>query len=109
MIFGVSSAMTWRMTENRLVLAALAGTLVWFADQPTVDGYNPLLEMFWDPVSDPARAGSDFGYLREQRYAHYKSDTYHCIQTTSSEGARLFVIRFYRHGIDGTVNADGLN
>ena len=21
----------------------------WFADQPTVTGYNPLLEMFWDP------------------------------------------------------------
>jgi len=38
-----------RMGSNRLVLAALAGTLVWFADQPTVDGYNPLLEMFWDP------------------------------------------------------------
>ena len=25
------------------------GALVWFADQPTVGGYNPLLEMFWDP------------------------------------------------------------
>ena len=25
------------------------GTLVWFADQPTVRGYNPLLKMFWDP------------------------------------------------------------
>jgi len=37
------------MRSNRLVLAALAGTLVWFADQPTVAGYNPLLEMFWDP------------------------------------------------------------
>jgi len=37
------------MSNNRLVLAALAGTLVWLADQPTVDGYNPLLEMFWDP------------------------------------------------------------
>ena len=37
------------MSNNRLVLAALAGTLVWFADQPTVKGYNPLLEMFWDP------------------------------------------------------------
>ena len=23
--------------------------LVWFADQPTVAGYNPLFEMFWDP------------------------------------------------------------
>ena len=30
-------------------MAAFAGTLVWFADQPTVAGYNPLLEMFWDP------------------------------------------------------------
>ena len=38
-----------RIGQNRLVLAALAGTLVWFADQPTVAGYNPLLEMFWDP------------------------------------------------------------
>jgi len=37
------------MASNRLVWAALAGTLVWFADQPTVAGYNPLLEMFWDP------------------------------------------------------------
>src|SRR5215467_8327551 len=39
----------WRICKNRLVLAGLAGTLVWFADQPTVAGYNPLLEMFWDP------------------------------------------------------------
>ncbi len=38
-----------RLLSNRLVLAALAGTLVWFADQPTVAGYNPLLQMFWDP------------------------------------------------------------
>jgi hypothetical protein len=38
-----------RIGQNRLVLAALAGTLVWFADQPTLAGYNPLLEMFWDP------------------------------------------------------------
>jgi hypothetical protein len=37
------------IASNRLVRAALAATLVWFADQPTVDGYNPLLEMFWDP------------------------------------------------------------
>ena len=37
------------MRSNRLVWAGLAGTLVWFADQPTVAGYNPLLEMFWDP------------------------------------------------------------
>jgi hypothetical protein len=37
------------IASNRLVWAALAGTLVWFADQPTVDGYNPLFEMFWDP------------------------------------------------------------
>src|SRR5580700_11792858 len=40
---------TWRIGNNRLVWAALAGTLVWLADQPTVAGYNPLLEMFWDP------------------------------------------------------------
>ncbi len=38
-----------RLRSNHLVLAALAGTLVWFANQPTVAGYNPLLEMFWDP------------------------------------------------------------
>ena len=37
------------MASNRLTLAALAATLVWFADQPTVAGYQPLLEMFWDP------------------------------------------------------------
>jgi hypothetical protein len=37
-----------KMRSNRFVLAAMAGTLVWFADQPTVRGYNPLLEMFWD-------------------------------------------------------------
>jgi hypothetical protein len=35
--------------SNRLLLAASAGTLVWFADQPTVAGYHPLVEMFWDP------------------------------------------------------------
>ncbi len=34
---------------NRLLLAGLAAMLVWFADQPTVKGYNPLLQMFWDP------------------------------------------------------------
>ena len=38
-----------RLASNRLVWAALAGTLVWFADQPTLDGYNPLFEMFWNP------------------------------------------------------------
>lgn len=37
------------IASNRLVWAALAGTLVWFADQPTMTGYNPLFEMFWDP------------------------------------------------------------
>ena len=38
-----------RIASNRLAWAALAGTLVWSADQPTVDGYNPLFEMFWNP------------------------------------------------------------
>lgn len=38
-----------RLTSNRLFFAALTGMLVWFADQPTVSGYNPLLEMFWNP------------------------------------------------------------
>jgi len=38
-----------RLLRNRLALAALAGMLVWLADQPTVAGYNPLVQMFWDP------------------------------------------------------------
>jgi len=37
------------IASNRLVRAAIAGSLVWLADQPTVDGYHPLLEMFWNP------------------------------------------------------------
>lgn len=45
----VSPAKGHRMASNRLVFAAMLGTLVWFADQPTVDGCNPLLEMFWNP------------------------------------------------------------
>ena len=39
----------YRIATNRLVWAAMAGTLVWLADQPTVAGYNPLAEMFWNP------------------------------------------------------------
>jgi hypothetical protein len=38
-----------QICKNRLVWAAMAGTLVWFADLPTVTGYNPLLEVFRDP------------------------------------------------------------
>ncbi len=38
-----------RIVGNRLVLGAVVATLVWLADQPTVQGYNPLLQMFWDP------------------------------------------------------------
>ena len=38
-----------RLIANRLLWAALVGTLVWLADQPTVAGYQPLLQMFWDP------------------------------------------------------------
>ncbi len=38
-----------RIASNRLFLAGIAATLVWLADQPTVAGYQPLLEMFWDP------------------------------------------------------------
>ena len=49
MIFKRVIAMTPQIANNRIVMAAMAGTLVWFADQPTVDGYNPLFEMFWDP------------------------------------------------------------
>jgi len=37
------------MLSNRLFWAGLAGILVWLADQPTVAGYNPLVEMLWDP------------------------------------------------------------
>jgi hypothetical protein len=37
------------IASNRLLWAAMFGSLVWFADQPTVDGYHPLLEMFWNP------------------------------------------------------------
>ena len=35
--------------SNPLLIAGLAGMLVWLADQPTVPGYNPLASMFWDP------------------------------------------------------------
>jgi hypothetical protein len=35
--------------SNRLFWAALAGILFWFADQPTVEGYNPLVQMLWEP------------------------------------------------------------
>ncbi len=45
----MTAAHRQRLRTNRFLLAALAGTLVWFADQPTVNGYNPLFEMFWDP------------------------------------------------------------
>jgi len=38
-----------RLASNRLLWAALAGSLVWLADQPTVAGYQPLLQMVWDP------------------------------------------------------------
>jgi hypothetical protein len=38
-----------RILSNRAVWAAAGGALVWFADQPTVDGYHPLFEMFWRP------------------------------------------------------------
>jgi hypothetical protein len=38
-----------RIFANPLVVAVLAGMLVWLADQPTIPGYNPLLAMFWDP------------------------------------------------------------
>ena len=37
------------MLSNRLLWAALAGILVWLADQPTVEGYHPLVQMLWDP------------------------------------------------------------
>ena len=35
------------IASNRLAWVAMVGTLVWLAAQPTVDGYHPLLEMFW--------------------------------------------------------------
>ena len=37
------------IASNRLVWAGMVGTVVWLAAQPTVDGYHPLLEMFWNP------------------------------------------------------------
>jgi hypothetical protein len=37
------------IASNRLVWAAMIGSLVWLAAQPTVRGYHPLVEMFWDP------------------------------------------------------------
>ena len=46
---GVNPPRKRSLFSNRVVLATAAGTLVWFADQPTVRGYNPLLKMFWDP------------------------------------------------------------
>ena len=45
----VSQSRILKLASNRLVRAASAGALVWFADQPTVDGYHPLFEMFWSP------------------------------------------------------------
>ncbi|MCU1273041.1 MAG: hypothetical protein JWO48_472 [Bryobacterales bacterium] len=44
-----SSDRLQRILSNRAVWAAAAGALVWFADQPTVDGYHPLFEMLWRP------------------------------------------------------------
>ena len=38
-----------RLFANPLVAAILLGLLGWFADQPMVPGYNPLLAMFWNP------------------------------------------------------------
>ena len=64
-----------RISQNRLVLVALAGTLVWFTDQPTVAGYNPLLEMFWDPGiwATPAhdRAVLVLSWLVTTRFCHF--------------------------------------
>ncbi len=37
-----------RLASNRLLFAGAVATLVWLADQPTVAGYHPLVEMFWD-------------------------------------------------------------
>ena len=41
--------MSSAVLSNRLFWAGLAGLLVWLADQPTVAGYNPLVQMLWDP------------------------------------------------------------
>ncbi len=38
-----------QIASNRLFVAGCIGMLVWLADQPTIDGYNPLAQMFWDP------------------------------------------------------------
>jgi antibiotic biosynthesis monooxygenase (ABM) superfamily enzyme len=37
------------MKINRLQVAAALAVLVWLADQPTVQGYNPLVQMLWNP------------------------------------------------------------
>lgn len=63
-----------RFASNRLVLAGAAGALVWLADQPTVGGYNPLLEMFWDPgfFRLPVRDGAVllFSWLATTLFCH---------------------------------------
>ena len=46
---GMRPACEQWIAANRLQLAFLVAMLVWLADQPTVKGYNPLMEMFWDP------------------------------------------------------------
>lgn len=52
----------------------MVGTLVWLADQPTVKGYNPLLEMFWDPgflnIPNMDRAVLLFSWLLTTLFCH---------------------------------------
>ena len=66
--------MGW-IASNRLLVAAVGGMLVWLADQPTVAGYNPLLEMFWDPglLNTPAwdRLVLVFSWLVTTLFCHF--------------------------------------
>ena len=73
-----------QIVSNRLVLAGLFGTLVWFADQPTVHGYNPLLEMFWDPgvwnIPNWDRAVLLFSWVLTTLFGHFVLFTIHKIR-----------------------------
>ena len=72
------------LASNRLVWAALAGTLVWFADQPTVDGYNPLFEMFWNPgfcnIPNWDRAVLLLSWLMTTLFCHFLLFAYHKVR-----------------------------
>lgn len=78
-----------RLASNRLVWAALAGTLVWFADQPTVKGYNPLLEMFWNPglykIPNWDRAVLLLSWLITSLFCHFLLFAYQKVRQRNSQ------------------------